>query len=96
MQLPLKLMKQYRPVQGGIAAKIGISIPIRSPGGVFSPYSAMESEIFAGVLLLGEIRVFAWKLGPGFLEALDKEGVEFADSLGHIGGKIPCLPEVLL
>ena len=56
----------------------------------------MESEIFAGVLLLGEVRVFAWKLGPGFLEALDKEGVEFADSLGHIGGKIPCLPEVLL
>mgnify|MGYP003303495486 CR=1 FL=1 len=75
---------------------IGISIPIRSPVGVFGSYLAMDSEIFAGVLLLDVVRVFAWKLGLGFLEALDKEGVEFADSLGLIGGKIPCLPKVLL
>ena len=75
---------------------IGISIPIRSPIGVFGSYLAMDSEIFAGVLLLGVVRVFAWKLGPGFLEALDKEGVEFADPLGHIGGKVLCFPEVCL
>ena len=75
---------------------IGISIPIKSPVGAFGSYLAMDSETFAGGLLLDVVRVFAWKLGSGFLEALDKEGVEFADPLGHIGGKVLCFPEVCL